>query len=405
MFAKKKHYFLIINLLIISSLLLIGQRIVIGVTPVEELNNKIQSQKQKLEEVRKKIEEYQKLIATKQAEVNSLKQQLNVLDDKIVQAELNLKANELNLNTVSLEIQSITLEIQNKDTQIERAKEKIAEILRQLYLADQQSLLEILVLHEKLGDFFDQLNYLQELQNTLQANVDYLQKLKVGLENQQQDLSNKKIKLLDIKKSLETSQSLLTATRDEKDLLIKQTKQSENRYQTLLAQAVAEQASANIDIQKMEAQLRQKIAKEKEYAKLSDTNFIWPVSPTLGITAYFHDPDYPFRKYFEHPAIDIRAKQGTPIKAGASGYVGRAKDGGLGYSYIMLIHGNNFSTVYGHVSKIYVTEGNFVTKGQIIGLSGGLPGTPGAGRLTTGAHLHFELRYNGLPTDPLEYLP
>ncbi len=377
----------------------------IAATPIEELNNKIQQEKQKLEETQKKIEEYQQQIAVKQAEVNSLKKQLNVLDDKISQAELDLKANELNLNTISLEIQSITLEIKNKDAQINVTKDKIAEVLRQLYLADQKNLLEILLLHERLGDFFDQLNYLQELQNTLQSNVDYLQKLKVELENQQQNLSNKKIKLLDIKKSLEISQSLLTATKEEKTYLIQQTKQSENRYQLLLAQAISEQESANLDIQRMESELRQKIANEKEYTQLSDANFIWPINPALGITAYFHDPDYPFRKYFEHPAIDIRAKQGTPIKAAASGYVGRAKDAGYGYSYIMLIHGNNFSTVYGHVSKINVSEGDFVTKGQIIGLSGGLPGTPGAGRLTTGAHLHFELRYNGLPIDPLEYLP
>ena len=132
--------------------------------------------------------------------------------------------------------------------------------------------------------------------------------------------------------------------------------------------------------------------------------FLWPVSPDRGITAYFHDDTYP-KKWGIHQAIDIRAKQFTEIHAPANAYVFQTKDNGKGYSYIILAHKNKFITVYGHVTEFRVKAGDVVKEGDVIGLSGGTPGTKGAGWQTTGPHLHFEVWHNGAQVDPLEFLP
>ncbi|HRY63691.1 MAG TPA: M23 family metallopeptidase, partial [Patescibacteria group bacterium] len=185
-----------------------------------------------------------------------------------------------------------------------------------------------------------------------------------------------------------------------------QTRSSEARYQTLIAELKQEQYKINSDIVTLEKAMRQKLsAGDNKLEDLGDVVLSWPV-PSRVITSTFHDPDYPFRHIYEHPAIDIRAPQGTPVRAAASGYVARVQNGGKkGYSYIMIIHNNGLSTVYGHVSAIYVSVDQFVVQGEVIGLSGGAPGTPGAGRLTTGSHLHFEVRSDGIPVNPEDYLP
>ncbi|OGJ71279.1 hypothetical protein A2454_02345 [Candidatus Peribacteria bacterium RIFOXYC2_FULL_55_14] len=129
--------------------------------------------------------------------------------------------------------------------------------------------------------------------------------------------------------------------------------------------------------------------------------------PAVGrISAGFLDAAY--RSFFgvPHKGIDIAVPQGTPIRCAADGVVFLARDGGqTGYSYILVGHRGGTATLYGHVSQIGVTTGQDVSRGQVLGLSGGTPGTYGAGPMTTGAHVHLEVIQNGGHIDPLLVLP
>jgi murein DD-endopeptidase MepM/ murein hydrolase activator NlpD len=268
------------------------------------------------------------------------------------------------------------------------------------------SSLEVLLLNDSLADFMSEVKYLEDINHGIEKNLRELESLKNELQQEKVNLSNEREQLAKLEDELKSRQEKLQAEKDNKFYLLEQVSQSEREYKRLLAQAKQEQEAAAADIATMEKIVRAKLAKlDGEELKLNENGLIWPVKKNV-VTAYFHDPEYPFRHIFEHPAIDIRAGHGSVLRAAASGYVARVKRGLDGsYGYIMIVHGDGLSTVYGHVSQVDVKEDEFVVQGQKIGNTGGLPGTAGAGRLTTGPHLHFEVRLNGIPVDPLGYLP
>lgn len=133
--------------------------------------------------------------------------------------------------------------------------------------------------------------------------------------------------------------------------------------------------------------------------------FNWPVAPSLGISAGYRDGAYQARFGITHEGIDIPTLQGTTILAPADAVVSRVNDRGFGFNSLILSHAGGYATLYGHVTSFLVSEGQTVRAGDPIALSGGTPGTPGAGLLTTGAHLHFEVLKDGAHIDPRSVLP
>ncbi|MFH1583402.1 MAG: peptidoglycan DD-metalloendopeptidase family protein [Candidatus Falkowbacteria bacterium] len=372
---------------------------------VRQINKDIQDKKDRIKKIQDQQAVYEGLIKKKQSEKASLNNQLAILENRMAKAALDIESAQTEIDRTSLEIDKVNLEIKAKDKQILNQKEHIAAVVRLMQKQDNKSTLEILLLNGALNDFISQVKYLEDINKEIGKSLEILKQYKKDLEDQQKNLNEKKRELSGLKVELESKKVGLASEQQNKVYILDQTKSSEREYQRLLALAKQEQQQAESDIVSLEKIVRAKLAKISGKAlEFNDAGFIWPVTKNM-IMAYFHDPDYPFRYIFEHPAVDIRASQGSTLRAAASGYVAIAKNAGKGYSYIMIVHGNGLATVYGHVSKIYVQTDEYVVQGQTIGLTGGIPGTNGAGSLTTGPHLHFEVRLNGIPVNPLEYLP
>ncbi|HNU89987.1 MAG TPA: peptidoglycan DD-metalloendopeptidase family protein [bacterium] len=376
---------------------------------INELNSQIDNKKDAVAKLRDQQRYYQQLLAEKQQEKASLNNQLSILDNKIAEIELDIEGTKLEMEQTELELRSLELEIANKDQQIDQAQGRLSKLIKTIDQQGSKNPLEIILMNDSFSDFLNDIEYLNNISSAVRDELEDLKDLKTSLEEQRQILNHKREQLTELQQVLADKKDNLDQEKQTKNFILEQTQLSESQYQALLADAKKEQEQASAEISKLEKTVRQKLAqleasRPKSSQGESSNVLIWPV-PKNRINAYFHDPDYPFRNVFEHPAIDIRAGQGTPIMAAADGYIAAAKNAGMGYSYIMIVHNNGLATVYGHVSKIVVQEEDYVTAGQLIGYSGGTPGTPGAGKMTTGPHLHFEVRLNGIPVDPLPYLP
>jgi murein DD-endopeptidase MepM/ murein hydrolase activator NlpD len=380
------------------------------VQELSDLDQKIEAKQKEIDALQKKSDSYKRQIEQAKNRALSLETELVILSNKIAKIEVDIETTEKKIEEIGLEIESLEAQVKEKEALIAQNKGRIAEFLRLMHRNDQKSYLEVLAANESFSEIFDQVQYVEELQADLQGVLNEVQGLKEELENKKQERENKKREEEESKNELIKMQGSLEEQMTGKEMLLNETFASEKKFQNWLLQSKYEEEQIDSEISSLEKIIRQKLEEsDKAFSEGESTGSVvlsWPVDPGRGITATFHDPDYPFRYIFEHPAIDIRAYQSTQVKAAAPGYVGRVKNGGIsGYSYIMLIHANGISTVYGHLSKLSVQEDTYVIRGQVIGLSGGMPGTAGAGKLTTGPHLHFEVRSDGIPVNPLDYLP
>ena len=127
---------------------------------------------------------------------------------------------------------------------------------------------------------------------------------------------------------------------------------------------------------------------------------LWPVDGGDGrITNYFGPAEHPFtHTWYLHKGIDIGYGFGKPILASANGKVIERAYEPLGFgNYIVIRHNYGFITKYAHLNDVYVDEGDIVTQGQVVGAMGSTG-------LSTGPHLHFEVRFGSQVVDPEKFL-
>jgi len=406
---------------------------------LKRLNEELDISKTEYYQVTRTVRETRGRINALRNEMSDLQNQLKYFDDQVTITEEKLFTVLKQVIRKENEIKILYEDIEIKETALEYQKALLNDYIKQLYVYGDTyfdvdsngdvDAFKLLLADGSTGDVLKDIKYMGILEETGDRLVAKLSELTTQLADARADLEAKKASLEKLQTELEAQKDNLTAQKAAKENLLALSKNQDEIYRELLKQSLEEQEESLAEIQAFKesiAFIEQKIAEEgdnfdvskyedlvgKKFMTLYEFqksaseagDFIWPVIPDRGLSAYFHDPSY--QGYFgvQHNAVDIRADQGTPIRAAADGVVYKAKDNGTGYSYIVVVHHDDLMTTYGHVSNIMVEEGQVVSAGDVIGLSGGMPGTKGAGYMTTGPHLHFEVMKNGAYVDPLRFL-
>ena len=393
-----------------------------------------------------------------QKDIDKANAEINFYDDKLKELDTSLKHVHKELGSLNHRLSEIFHEINDSNVRLETYTNQ-AEIIRekqeqlkklitaldeqkQKFVLELQLILTQLYLEAENAGVFDNedLRFLKLVLNEQTANeilqdldnLSYLEQILVSsiskLEKNLEDLDKKDLELKDsLEKNIELQQEILNEKQqlaglvEAQNNLIRIQKDKQITLQDLINRSKSQQqqamnelrnlATQKSDIERKLTQLRlERKQKQNKKATKNDVNlstsFIWPANPYRGISAHFRDPGYYKLFGIPHNAVDVPLPMQTPLKAPEDGVVIKVKGGsGLDYHYVILEHPGGIRTLFGHVYKILVSPGDVVSKGQVFALSGGMPGTTGAGFLTTGPHLHLEFSKDGQYVNPLNYLP
>lgn len=415
----------------------IKQKLKRGTYFVFGIDAKLKNSRDELKLLRNNIREIKNKIGESTVQITDLTSQIENLNRLTAENKEKIQAIRVQIAQQENAILILEGDVRERDKEMQENIDDLENALTAFYLqtnsffdgnSNRGNLLAFLSSWETTGDVLKEHTYLLFLQ---QASQDLSEKIRVeqkGLDEKHYQLTRKKNISKDLQTLLTSEERALAQAQASKQRLLEETKGRQAIYETLLELSKKEEEQVSLQIERLKENFdffQEKLEELKKSPGVTDivipdlengllddetilkgeTLLAWPVSPALGLSALFHDEAYQKALGVAHNAIDIRIGQGSKVKSAADGVVTKVVDNGFAYSYIIVAHPDNILTLYGHMSEILVNEGEIVRQGQAIGLSGGIPGTKGAGWLTTGAHLHFEVFKNWQHVDPLAYLP
>lgn len=386
--------------IMISCVLISQTMTVYAVTTQKDLKNKQSQINDQIEEAKEEKKELETQKSETMKTVESLR-------NKIITAEDEVDDLQTRVDDLQAQITQKEKDIKSKEDEYNKQMELLDERMLKMYSTPKTGYLETFLNASSMTDFLAKYYAASEL-------VSYDKKLMKETKEQKEQIENEKIEIENNKKELDSSLS-------EKEKKSKELKSLKKDKETQVANLADEEKKKEKEIEAFEEDKRQiqaqlkKIAEEEAKRNKNNTSnnittkpsasgYIFPVR---GLSkANINNKNYP--SYAGHTGVDVNigvtGKDVVAVKAGTV-VISTAKINSEGNyfsygEYVVISHGDGTMTLYGHMlaNSRKVKVGDKVSQGQTIG-------TVGSTGNSSGTHLHFEVRINGKPVNPLPYLP
>lgn len=323
--------------------------------------------------------------------------QISKLDDEaeVIRAELN--AIDTIISEADAKIAAKEAEIAELEAQIAADDAEFCDRLRAMDENNTASYIDLLLNSQSLSDFVARVETIREITEHDQGIINRMVALRDSVEASKNEVVAYRNEQQEARNLVQGKQDALQAKINEKTSYMKALEKDVAKYEQMEKAAAAQEASLKASVSASSSRGTATQTASGTRIVYNGGAFCWPAPSYTYISSEFGyriHPVYGTKKY--HSGMDMAAPGGSPILAAANGTVRFAGWNG-GYGYCVIIdHGNGIQTLYGHSSKLLVSKGQTVSRGQQIALVG----TTGT---STGNHLHFEVLNNGTPTNPRPY--
>lgn len=388
-------------------------------------------------EIKKQINELKNQKKDIQAQIDALEKQLsdNLTEMEAIVAQKNAIDQEVALlheqvGNINDQIMAYNVLIADKQEELDDAKERLEtlnaknkERIRAMEEGGSLSYWSVLFQANSFFDLLDRLNMVQEINEADTRRLKEMNQAAEAVAAAQEALVLEKAELETTKAELAASEEELNVKREDADALLQELRAKGEEFEALIDAGEDQQADLLAQIAKKESEYTE--AQRKEWLAYIATATTAPpptqnASSSSGGTAgtgntvngvtwlvpvNYNDftspygwrihPVYGTKKF--HYGVDLSAPQGTPIIASRSGVVTTATWDSGGGNYIIINHGDGFSSVYMHMTHYIVKRGDAVSAGQVVGYVGSTG-------LSTGPHLHFSITLHGQYVNPALYI-
>ena len=363
----------------------------------EDLTNQLSNIQQQMTNEANKKSEAEKTIGT-------VYEQLHAIQIELDTATAELKQVQADRIQLDQDITKTEAELKAAQARLQSREKVFYKRVRDIYINGRLSYLDVVVGSKDFSDFA---NRMEMLKRILQSDMDLINTIKT----EREDIASKKAKLeedrakvLELEKVAQEKQNLINQKKAERQAVLERAMNDRDTAERAYNELMASSASITAMLQQRAAERAAAAAAAASqggggggatWVQGSGQLAAPVVAPITSDFGWRIHPIYGTRRL--HAGTDFGVDEGTPVHAADGGVVVEA--GWVsGYGYTVIIdHGNGMSTLYAHNSEVAVSPGQTVSKGQVVSYSGNTGGS-------TGPHLHFEVRINGEPTDPMGYL-